>query len=171
MASGRPSPLANVSVWWNPGNNIFYKPKSSLSLTGWFSCSGEFSLQKLSIWEWSIGFAVSSRSSRPGPCPMLQWNLSLSHTWVRYPGFSGHGIKCAILATVVPGFPAIWLDVPFGANGTHLGICTLPEKKLFVCEISCFCVKLSFLKRELVLWSLYGDKLSICRNQRMNGKI
>ena len=38
-------------------------------------------------------------------------------------------------------FPAIWLAVPFGANGAHLGICTLPEKIFFVCEISCFWVK------------------------------
>ena len=67
--------------------------------------------------------------------------LLLSHTWVRYPGFSGHGVKCPILTTVVPGFPAIWLVVPFGANGAHLGICALPEKNLFVCEISCFWVK------------------------------
>ena len=58
----------------------------------------------------------------------------LSHTWVRYPGFSGHGVKCPILTTVVPGFQAIWLAVPFGANGAHLGICTLPEK-------SSLCVK------------------------------
>ena len=65
----------------------------------------------------------------------------LSHTWVRYPGFWGHGVKCPILTTVVPGFPAIWLAVPFGANGAHLGICTLPEKIFFVCEISCFWVK------------------------------
>ena len=75
----------------------------------------------------------------------LQYNnmdlVGLSHTWVRYPGFSGHGIKCPILTTVVPGFPAIWLAVPFGANGAHLGICTLQEKILFVCEISCFWVK------------------------------
>ena len=28
----------------------------------------------------------------------------LSHTWVRYPGFSSHGVKCPILNTVVPGF-------------------------------------------------------------------
>ena len=27
-------------------------------------------------------------------------------------------------------FPAIWLAVPFRANGAHLGICTLPEKNL-----------------------------------------
>ena len=65
----------------------------------------------------------------------------LSHTWVRYPGFSGHVVKCPILTTVVPGFPAIWLAVPFGANGAHLGICTLSEKIFFVCEIRCFCVK------------------------------
>ena len=38
-------------------------------------------------------------------------------------------------------FPAIWLAVPFGANGAHLGICTLPEKIFFVGEISCFWVK------------------------------
>ena len=57
----------------------------------------------------------------------------LSHTWVRYPGFSGHGIKCPILTTVVPGFPAIWLAVPIGANGAHLGICILPEKKNLFC--------------------------------------
>ena len=60
----------------------------------------------------------------------------LSHTWVRYPGFSGHGVKCPILTTVVPGFLAIWLAVPFRANGAHSGICTLPEKIFFVCEIS-----------------------------------
>ena len=38
-------------------------------------------------------------------------------------------------------FPAIWLAVPFGANGAHFGICTLPEKIFFVGEISCFWVK------------------------------
>ena len=46
------------------------------------------------------------------------------------------------------------------------------QKKIFsVCEISCFCAEKVFLKGELVLWSLYGDKLSLCRNQQMNGKI
>ena len=34
-------------------------------------------------------------------------HVCLSHTWVRYPGFWGHGVKCPILTTVVPGFPAI----------------------------------------------------------------
>ena len=62
-------------------------------------------------------------------CVGLLWQLS--HTWVRYPGFWGHGVKCPILTTVVPGFPAIWLAVPLGANGAHLGICTLPEKNIF----------------------------------------
>ena len=81
----------------------------------------------------------------PSPWSVIMYHVRyniLSHTWVRYPGFSGHGIKCPILTTVVPGFPAIWLAVPFGANGVHLGICTLPEKKtfsvwnkLFLCEI------------------------------------
>ena len=40
-------------------------------------------------------------------CRSVNVSSFLSHTWVRYPGFSGHGIKCPILTTVVPGFPAI----------------------------------------------------------------
>ena len=68
-------------------------------------------------------------------------------------------------------FPAIWLAVPFGANGAHLGICTLPEKKSFFVWNKLFLGEISFPKGELVLWSLYGDKLSLCRNQQMNGKI
>ena len=30
--------------------------------------------------------------------------MALSHTWLRYPGFSGHGVRCPILTTVVPRF-------------------------------------------------------------------
>ena len=40
-----------------------------------------------------------------GTTHLASWaNHVLSHTWVRYPGFSGHGVKCPILTTVVPGF-------------------------------------------------------------------
>ena len=81
------------------------------------------------------------RSQKTTVCQRRALFRMLSHTWVRYPGFWGHAVKCPILTTVVPGFPAIWLAVPFGANGAHLGICTLPEKIFFVCEISCFWVK------------------------------
>ena len=35
---------------------------------------------------------------------MVAFPSMLSHTCVRYPGFSGHGVKCPILTTVVPGF-------------------------------------------------------------------
>ena len=36
--------------------------------------------------------------------------LGLYHTWVRYPGFSGHEIQCPIQTTAVPGFSGdrIW---------------------------------------------------------------
>ena len=136
--------------------------------------------QTLLMWwpRWVITFKQKLWGISTYLCPNFGWPLlanvepgvvfELSHTWVRYPGFSGHGIKCP---RWFQDFLAIWLAVPFGANGTHSGICTLPEKSRFVCGISCFGVKLSFLKRELVMWSLYGDKLSICRNQQMNGKI
>ena len=86
-------------------------------------------------------------------------------------GFRAMGSSVQYWPRWFQDFPAIWLPVPFGANGAHLGICTLPGKIVFVCEISCFWLKWSFPKEELVLWSLYGDKLSICRNQQMNGKI
>ena len=63
---------------------------------------------------------------------------NFSEVLIKIQNFS---FKCPILTTVVPGFPAIWLAVPFGANGAHLGICTLPEKIFVVCKISCFWVK------------------------------
>ena len=75
----------------------------------------------------------------------IQYKI-LSHTWVRNPGFSGHVVKCLILTTVVPGFPAIWLAVPFGANGAHLGICTLSEKILF-CVWNKFLGEIKFSQR------------------------
>ena len=74
---------------------------------------------------------ISVHLSKMNVVVHIQLTFILSHTWVRYPGFWGHGVKCPILTTVVPGFPAIWLAVPFGANGAHLGICTLPEKNIF----------------------------------------
>ena len=56
-------------------------------------------------------------------------------------GFRAMGLSVQYWPRWFQDFPAIWLVVPFGANGAHLGICTLPEKIFFVCEISCFLVK------------------------------
>ena len=44
-------------------------------------------------------FGYFHRNNLPMGCFRL-----LSHIWVRYPGFSGRGVKCPILTTVVPGF-------------------------------------------------------------------
>ena len=87
------------------------------------------------------------------------------------PGFWAMGLSVQYWPRWFQDIPAIWLAVPLRTNGAHLGICTLPGKIAFVCEISCFWLKWSFPKGEHALWSLYGDKLPICRNQQMNGKI
>ena len=56
-------------------------------------------------------------------------------------GFRAMGLSFQYWPRWFQDFPAIWLAVRFGANGAHLGICTLPEKnncvwnKLFLCEI------------------------------------
>ena len=56
-------------------------------------------------------------------------------------GFGAMGLSVQYWPRWFHDFPAIWLAVPFGVNGAHLGICTLPEKNLYLCEISCFWVK------------------------------
>ena len=43
-------------------------------------------------------------------------------------GFRAMGLSVQYWPRWFQDFPAIWLAVPFGANGVHLGICTLPEK-------------------------------------------
>ena len=95
----------------------------------------------------------------------------LSHTWVRYPGFSGHRVKCPILTTVVPGFSGDLIGCTIRSKWVPFGDLYLARKILFVFEIGCFWVKYSFPKWELVLWSLHVDKLSVCRNLQMHGKI
>ena len=69
-------------------------------------------------------------------------SVVLSHTWVRYPGFQAMGLNVQYWPRWFQDYPAIWLAVPFGANGSHLGICTSPERnplcvwnKLFLGEI------------------------------------
>ena len=56
-------------------------------------------------------------------------------------GFRAMGLSVQYWPRWFQDFPAIWLAVPFGENGAHLGICTLPGKIVFVCEISCFWLK------------------------------
>ena len=70
---------------------------------------------------WTPKSKFTPFSARPCHYPTLGCDIQ---------GFRAPGVKCPTLTTVVPGFPAIWLGVPFGASGAHLGICTLPEKNL-----------------------------------------
>ena len=60
-------------------------------------------------------------------------------------GFQAMGLSVQYWPRWFQDLPAIWLAVPFGTNGAHLGICTLPEKiffcvwnKLFRGEIKVF---------------------------------
>ena len=86
-------------------------------------------------------------------------------------GFRAMGLSVQYWPRWFQDFPAIWLAVPFGANGAHLGICTLPDKNLLCVWNKLFLGEIKFSQGELVLWSLYDDKLSLCRNQQMNRKI
>ena len=98
------------------------------------------------------------------------WRV-LSHTWVRYPGFSGHGIKCPILTTVVPGFSGDLIGCIIRSKWGPFGDLYFARKKNRLCVWNMlFLGEINFPKGELVLWSLYGDKLSLCRNQQTNGK-
>ena len=64
----------------------------------------------------------------------------LSHTWVQYPGFSGHGVKCLILTTVVPEFFGDLIGCTTRSKWGPFGDMH-QARFLFVCEISCFGVK------------------------------
>ena len=69
-------------------------------------------------------------------------SLGLSHTWVRHPGFSGHGVKCPILTTVVPGFSSALIGCTIRSKWGSFGDLYLARKnrlclwnKLFLAEI------------------------------------
>ena len=95
------------------------------------------------------------------------YNVCYSTLGCDIQGFRAMGLSVQYWPRWFQDFPEIWLTVPFGANGTHLGICTLSEKILSVKKVvSGWNI---FLKGELALWNLYGDKLSLCRNQQKNG--
>ena len=95
--------------------------------------------------------------------------VQLSHAWVRYPGFSDHGVQCPILTTVVPGFSGDLIGRSSQSKWSPFGDLYQKKNHFFVWN-KLFRMIQSFPKGELILWSLYGDKLSLCRNQRMNGK-
>ena len=58
---------------------------------------------------------------------------ALSHTWVRYPGFSGHGVKCPILTTVVPGFSGDLIGCTIRSKWSPFGDLYLARKKKLLC--------------------------------------
>ena len=69
---------------------------------------------------------------------MIYW----SHTWVRYPGFSGHGVKCPILTTVVPGCSGDLIGCTIRGKWGSFGDLYLARKnrlcvwnKLFLAEV------------------------------------
>ena len=75
-------------------------------------------------------------------CKLWLWHSVLSHTWVRYPGFSGHGVKCPILTTVVPGFSDDLIGCTIRSKWGSFGDLYLARKnrlcvwnKLFLAEI------------------------------------
>ena len=84
----------------------------------------------------------------------------LSHTWVRYQGFLGHGIKCPILTTVVPGFFGDLIGCTIRSKWGPFGYLYLARKniscvwnKLFLVEI-----KLSQRRTRPVKYLLSGWK-------------
>ena len=101
--------------------------------------------------------------------PLVLYTV-LSHTWVQYPGFSGHGVKCPILTTVVPGFSGDLIVCTIRSQWGPFGDLYLVRKNLCVWN-KLFLGEIKFSQGELVLWSLCGDKLSLYKNQLMNRKI
>ena len=71
----------------------------------------------------------------------------LSHTWVRYPGFSGHGVKCPILTTVVPGFSGDLIGCTIRSKWGPFGDLHLARKKSSLCENKLFLGEIKFSQR------------------------
>ena len=102
---------------------------------------------------------------------MYMVSLCLSHTWVWYPGFSGHRIKCPILTTVVPGFSSDLIGCTIRSKWGPFGDLYLAMNNILCVWNKLFLGEIKFSQGELVLWSLYVDKLSLCRKKQMNWKI
>ena len=62
-------------------------------------------------------------------------------------GFRAMGLSVQYWPRWFQDFPAIWLAVPFGANGAHLRICTLLEKS-FLCVKWVVSVRKKFFPKE-----------------------
>ena len=72
----------------------------------------------------------------------------LSHTWVWYPGFSGHGIKCPILTTVVPGFSGDLIDCTIRSKWDPFGDLYLARNIIFCLWNKLFLSEKSFFPKE-----------------------
>ena len=72
---------------------------------------------------------------------------TLSHTWVRYPGFSGHGVKCPILTTVVPGFSGDLIGCTIRSKLGPFGDLYLARKKLLCVWNKLFLGEIKFSQR------------------------
>ena len=73
----------------------------------------------------------------------------LSHTWVRYPGFSGHGVKCPILTTVVPGFSSDLIGCTIRSKWGPFVDLYLARKNLLFVWNKLFLVDIKFSQRRI----------------------
>ena len=71
----------------------------------------------------------------------------LSHTWVRYPGFSGHGVKCPILTTVVPRFSSDLIGCTIRSKWGPFGDLYLARKNLLLVWNKLFLGEIKFSQR------------------------
>ena len=71
----------------------------------------------------------------------------LSHTWVRYPGFSSHGVKCPILTTVVPGFYGDLIGCTIRSKWGPFGDLSLARKNLLFVWNKLFLGEIKFSQR------------------------
>ena len=134
----------------------------------------DFVLFWLGIWCKLLVWVIMGRrgvSENAGVLVVIDVTASYPTLGCDIQGFRAMGLSVQYWPRWFQDFRAIWLAAPFGANGAHLGICTLPEKNLLCVWNKLFLGVIKFSQGELVLWSLYGDKLSLCRNQQMNRKI
>ena len=91
---------------------------------------------------------------------LILWNMTciLSHTWVRYPGFSGHGVKCPILTTVVSGFSVDLIDCTIRSKWGSFGGSVPCQEKSSLCVKSVVSGwKKYFPKRTRLVKPLWGQ--------------
>ena len=75
------------------------------------------------------------------------WKKVLSHTWVQYPGFWGHGVKCPILTTVVPGFFGDLIGCTIRSKWGPFGDLYLAWKSIFCVWNKLFLGEIKFSQR------------------------